>query len=176
MRVFSWRMLPFSLCAFVAAMLMGACSVEDDAADAVFFIVRHAEKQSATGDAPLSSAGAERAKQLMQTLEHLRVEAIYHTDFARTRETAKPLADKLGVTPVTYAEPSARWLKEVLLKNQGKRALLVGHSNTVHLMVKGLSGQSVPEVADSQYDNLFVVVVSGDKKSVVQLKYGAATP
>jgi broad specificity phosphatase PhoE len=141
------------------------------AADTVFFIVRHAEKAPGNGDVSLSDTGMERAEQLKQMLEPLRVDAIYHTDFLRTRQTAKPLASKLSITPQVYTDHSQAWIDDLVSANQGKRVLIVGHSNTVHEIAGRLTGRSVGEVGD-RFDTLFVVSVAGDEKALIRLTYG----
>jgi len=143
------------------------------AAETVFFVVRHAEKVSEAEDPLLSPEGVKRAEQLKQTLEHLRVDAIFHTDRIRTRETAAPLATKLKITPTTYPYDTfgQAWTDSLLASHKGKRVLIVGHSNTVPAIVGQLSGKTIPDLGN-QYDNLFVVTVSDDGRSVIQLKYG----
>jgi broad specificity phosphatase PhoE len=153
------------LCAITWAPSL--CSAEDT----VFFVVRHAEKASMDSDPPLSTAGAKRAEQLRQTLENLNVNAIYHTDDIRTKATAQPLAAKMHITPEKYDDPTHTWVADVIAKQKGKRTLIVGHSDTVSTIVGRLTGKTIPEIGD-HFDNLFIVVISDDGKSVVRLKYG----
>src|SRR5690606_22750256 len=64
-------------------------------------LVRHGEKAAAPPqDPPLTEAGAARARALLDALADARVNAIYSTNYARTRDTAQPLSDAAGV-PVT---------------------------------------------------------------------------
>jgi len=145
------------------------------AADTVFFVVRHAERAPGGGDVPLSADGQKRAEQLMQTLEHLGVNGIYQTSTIRTAETAKPLATKLKTTPVVYADPSQPWIDNLVSTSQGKRSLIVAHGNAVHQVVGRLIGKDVAPVGD-RFDTLFVVVISGNEKSMVRLQYGKSEP
>src|SRR5262245_9376480 len=91
--------------------------------DTVFFVVRHADKLHDTDASPLSPAGEKRAEQLAQTLEHLKVDAIYTTPVVRTRDTAKPLATKMHITPTEYDNPTPMWIDSVVLAQRGKRTL-----------------------------------------------------
>ena len=145
------------------------------AADTVFFVVRHAERAPGGGDVPLSADGQKRAEQLMQTLEHLGISGIYQTSTLRTTQTAKPLATKLNVTPVVYADPSQQWIDNLVSTSQGKRMLIVAHGNAVHQIVGRLVGREVPPVGD-RFDALFIVVISGEEKSMVRLQYGKSEP
>jgi len=62
--------------------------------------------------------------------------------------------------------------KKVLRDHRGGRALVVGHSNTIPAIVRKLSGMSVADIPDDEYDNLYVVTVpSFGRSSVLRLKY-----
>jgi phosphohistidine phosphatase SixA len=62
-------------------------------------VVRHAEKSmDHPTDPSLSEAGRERARALAAALQGTGVSAIYTTQYKRTRETAQPLADELGIS------------------------------------------------------------------------------
>lgn len=145
------------------------------ASDTVVFVVRHAEKASESGDSDLSEAGKKRATQLMETLKNLRVDAVYVTEALRTKMTAEPLRETLGIMLKEYSDPSQAWADGVLAEQRGKRVLIVGHAPTVPQIVSRLAGQDVSPIGN-EYDNLFIVTVSGDKKSMVRLKYGSAAP
>ncbi|MCU1426440.1 MAG: histidine phosphatase family protein [Actinomycetia bacterium] len=58
------------------------------------------------GDPPLDPVGHEQAKRLAARLANERIDAIYVTTLARTMQTAQPLADALGLTPIV--EPDLR--------------------------------------------------------------------
>lgn len=129
------------------------------------FVVRHAERASTTdSDSPLNDVGRERARALADALGAAGVDAIYTSQFVRTRDTAAPLAERLGmeitVHQVSNAETSSREVaSRVLAEHPGGTVLIVGHSNTVPLIVEALGGDDVGPLEDSDYDNLFIVVV-----------------
>src|SRR3990170_2223791 len=81
-------------------------------------LVRHAEKVSLDDDSPLSVTGVERAKELARVLSGVKVDAIYTTQYKRTKDTALPTAEALGVTPVvrntgkTYAIDLAKHIRD----------------------------------------------------------------
>jgi probable phosphoglycerate mutase len=62
------------------------------------------------GDPPLDPFGAKQAELLADRLQHEEIAAIYVTTLRRTHETAAPLANRLGLTPVELAD-----LREVFL-------------------------------------------------------------
>ncbi|HEX8440593.1 phosphoglycerate mutase family protein [Archangium sp.] len=151
-------------------------------ASTVVLLVRHAEKATEGGDDPaLTPAGRQRAEVLVQVAQHAGVSAISATRLRRTRETAQPLADRLGV-PITVREvipgggraQAAQQARDLLTQHRGQVVLVVGHSNTLPLVAEALAGVPIPPIPDSEYDRLMVVVVppSGPAR-LIQSRYGA---
>jgi 2,3-bisphosphoglycerate-dependent phosphoglycerate mutase len=141
-------------------------------------LVRHGEKAGATGDVPLSPAGITRAAELTRVLTEANVAAIYTTPFLRTEQTAAPLGKALGIEPVvvdankTYAHDV---VEKIMRDHKGQTVLVVGHSNTTVDVLRELGVADPRAIADSEYDNLFVVSVA-DRAApkVVAFRYGAA--
>lgn len=140
------------------------------------FIVRHAEKAGPEGDVPLSDAGRARAVELSRVLGSADVKAIYETQFQRTQQTAAPLAAALHVTP-TRIETGPAYAKNVVrditTKHAGETVLVVSHSNTIGDILHELGIASPPPIADTQFDDLFVVTrVTGAAPRLTALRYG----
>ena len=166
-------------CALICGLLGAARPAA--AADQVIFLVRHAERADAPGsqpppgmmanDPPLSAAGQERAKKLAALLGSAEVKHIFTTEYQRTRQTAAPLAEKLGVTAVASAAREATPLVDQVRKASGN-ILIVGHSNTVPDLLKRLGVSTAVSIDDGEYDNLFVVVrpASGEP-TLIRLRY-----
>tara|TARA_R110000787_G_scaffold76784_3_gene169136 strand:+ start:564 stop:1079 length:516 start_codon:yes stop_codon:yes gene_type:complete len=161
-----------SLFGFVAAlMILTACSAHP-APEHTIYLVRHAEKQA--GDDPsLTPAGAERAALLAETLRDAGIVRIYSTDYARTRETAAPLAKAVSAA-VTLYNPSDLSAFASQLKNESGIVLVVGHSNTTPALVESLGGDPGPEINEAaEYDRLYVVSIRGDQVETELRRYGA---
>jgi broad specificity phosphatase PhoE len=143
-------------------------------------LVRHAEKniEPNNPDPDLSPAGQARAQELVRVLGSTTVDAIYATNFKRTQQTVKPLADKLGLTPIVIdAKGTSDLVNRIVTSNRGQTVFVAGHSNTVPAIVNALGGGSSPDIPDSDYDNLFVVTIyKFGKAKVVRLKYGSSLP
>lgn len=174
-------LLAFPLAAEVAG---GPAAAGCDSGTA--FVVRHGEK-TMTGDAakdrdaPLSAAGLERAEALAATLADAGIDAVYSSPYQRTTGTARPLAErlKLEVEPVSVAEKDAQAAiaARVMAEACGGEALVVGHSNTVPDLLRAFGVAEVREIADGQYDNLFVVRwKKGAAAELLTLHYGRPTP
>ena len=71
------------------------------------FLVRHAERAAISGRVPsdtgLSAEGKMRAQHLVETLKDAKITAIYTSEYKRTKETATPLAQSLGIQPAGSA-------------------------------------------------------------------------
>lgn len=127
-------------------------------------LVRHAEKAVQGDDPPLAREGEERARRLAYALGGLAVDAIYSTPTTRTRQTAKPLADLLGLKvddklaySATYAATMAT---KIRTEHAGHVVVVVGHSNSTPEVARALGVDDVPDIPESDYDNLFVVTLS----------------
>ncbi len=66
-----------------------------------FVIVQHAEKGSEPGDPGLTERGRAQADAIAESLEASKVDAIYASPLRRARETAEPIAERLGLTIFT---------------------------------------------------------------------------
>ncbi len=154
----------------------------DRSESTVVLLVRHAERSPGTGDVPLSPAGRERADDLARIGQEAGVQAIVTTQFARTRNTAHPLASALAITPEVVATKSdlAAHIREVadaVKRHSGQVVLVVGHSNTIPSIVAALGGTRYPDLCDSEYDALFTMIIDPDGKvSTVRSRYGAPSP
>ena len=139
-------------------------------------MVRHAEKniEPNNPDPDLSLAGQARAQELARMLSNAGVNAIYATEYKRTQETVKPLADRLGL-PVSLvaAKDTSELLKQILTNHRGQTIFVSGHNNTVPELAAALGGEKLPLIPESEFDNMFIVTVYRfGRAKVVKLKYG----
>ena len=139
---------------------------------ATVLIVRHAEKMANAGSDPdLSAAGVARANALAAVAQHAGVEAVYVTQFKRTKETAAPLHVPMIVVPVNLSAPGdypRRLADAIQSRFEGKVVLVVSHSNTVPAIVEQLAHVKVPPLADADYGRLYIVTGS----RVIAAQYG----
>jgi broad specificity phosphatase PhoE len=147
-------------------------------------VIRHAEKGTLPADDPsLSDAGRARALALIEAMTGVDVGAIYSTQYRRTRETAAPLATKIGVeatvVPVTGTNSAtyhSELASDILAKHRGKTVVVVGHSNTVPALVAALGGRTDITLTESQYDRMYIVVIAEERDpQTISVRYGAPT-
>jgi 2,3-bisphosphoglycerate-dependent phosphoglycerate mutase len=139
-------------------------------------LVRHAEKniEPNNQDPDLAPGGFERAHEIARVFGDSGVNAIYATQFKRTQQTVKPLADRTGV-PVTVLDASQtdELINRIQTNNRGQTVFVAGHNNTVPAVVSTLSGETYPLIPESEYDNLYIVTIYRfGKAKVVKMKYG----
>jgi broad specificity phosphatase PhoE len=151
------------------------------AAQMTVYVVRHAEKAATpASDPPLTEEGQARAKALVDSTKAAGVNAIITTQFLRTKETAAPTAEALGITPEVVSATAPTHVQDVataVRKHSGQTVLVVGHSNTVPAIVAALGAAAPPPICDAEYDNLYVVKIAADgKATATRGHFGARTP
>ena len=132
-----------------------------EGAPSVFFLVRHAEKADQSEDPPLTERGHARARELSRLLKSAGVERVYSSDYVRTRDTAAPLAEDLGVEVTLYDPEALPDVAETLLASP-VRALVVGHSNTTPELAGLLGGDPGPPIPETEYDRFYVLTRGPD--------------
>ncbi len=152
---------------------------ESQATTTVIF-VRHAEKTAEPADDPLLSlAGQQRATELARQLVDADVvagiDAVYATPYRRTVDTAKPVADALGLPITSYdAADTETIMEQIVRKHKGKIVLVVGHSNTLPALIGNMgASKKVPVIDENEYDNIYIVSIPWfGKTKTIRLRYG----
>lgn len=142
-------------------------------------VLRHAEKADAPADDPsLSAAGLARAARLAALLggpsDAGPVRHVFASQTRRARETAAPLAARLGLVVRTLpGSDVAALLRTLRAEGHGETSVVIGHANTVPQIVAGLSrGRIHVTLDDTDYDSLFIVTVSSfGPPRVLRLRY-----
>lgn len=149
-----------------AIVLAGAFSSAQ--AETVLILVRHAEKVDESQDADLSDAGRARARALAAVLKDSGIQAIYSTDYRRTLETVKPTAESTSKLIEVYDGDNLEGFAKDL-RARGRRALVVGHSDTTPELVKLLGGEPGSPIAPDEYDRMYILTLSADGKASTTL-------
>ena len=162
------------------AIAIGLAWFFESQATTTIIFVRHAERAALPeGDPGLSDAGqrrvAELTRQLVDADVVAGVDAVYATQFRRSQETARPVADALDLPINTYdAEDTELVLENILDDHKGKIILVVGHSNTLPLLMANLgASKKVPPIAEAEYDNIYIVSIPWfGKTKTIRLRFG----
>ena len=153
--------------------------LESQATTTVIF-VRHAEKATLPADDPaLSPAGERRAAELKRQLVDADViagvDAVYSTPYRRTEDTARPIAEALDIPLNFYDAADTELIMEQIVRDhKGEIILVVGHSNTIPLLIGNMgASKRVPEIAENEYDNIYVVSIPWfGKTKTIRLRFG----
>jgi broad specificity phosphatase PhoE len=162
------------------AIAIGLAWFFESQATTTIIFVRHAEKATEPADDPgLSEAGQRRVAELTRQLVDADVvagiDAVYATDYNRTQETARPIADALDLPINTYdASDTETVLATILKEHKGEIILVVGHSNTVPMLIANLgASKKVPPILESEYDNIYIISIPWfGKTKTIRLRFG----
>lgn len=148
--------------ALIASVLLAPAAVS---AQHLVIVVRHAERadggaMAATKqtDPLLSAEGEARAKRLATMLADSGIRAIYATEYKRTQDTAKPVAEKLGLkVQIQKGQDAAALVAALKWAHAKEVVLVVGHSNTMPEIIKAFGGPAIT-IPDDEYDTIYFLV------------------
>lgn len=141
------------------------CAIQPFDTEQTIYVVRHAERLDATDDPPLSAAGEARARALGDSLARWGApDVAFATRFVRAHQTATGALP--SIAPQRYDHTSdaaadartlAATLRTVYRTRTPAPILVVGHSNTVPVLLTALDGRPRPDLAHGDYDGVYVV-------------------
>jgi phosphohistidine phosphatase SixA len=161
----------------ISAFPAGPSTIDQPAM--ILILVRHAEKQIVAPenkDPDLSLAGLARAQELARMFGGSGITAIYATQYKRTQQTVKPLADKLAI-PITKieAKETAELVKQIRARGANQVIFIAGHNNSVPEIIASMGGPQLPIIPETEYDNLYILTVHSDGSAkLLKMKYGSA--
>ena len=164
---------------FAIALTLAMIARVAPAAPAVILIVRHAEKEALPADdPPLTAAGQQRAEELARVVgtwnaAGAAVRALFASEVKRTSQTLAPLAAATGLTVSVVGAKNTAALVQRILAVDGGIVVVAGHSKYGAGNRGGARRTAGIAIADSEFDRLFAVTISGGKTAVVALRYGA---
>jgi broad specificity phosphatase PhoE len=126
-------------------------------------VVRHADREPGR-DPDLNAAGRARAQALVEPARRAGVVAVYHTQYKRTKQTAEPAAVALGIPLIQIdvvagheSEHADALVRHIESHYAGKPVLIVGHSNTIPMVLRKLGVPAPREIPDAEYGTIFIV-------------------
>jgi 2,3-bisphosphoglycerate-dependent phosphoglycerate mutase len=162
------------------AIAVGLAWFFESQATTTIIFVRHAEQTSHDdADPSLSDAGKRRVAELTRQLADADVvagiDAIYSSSYKRSTETVQPLADRLDLPINIYDAADTEAVLETILKtHKGEIIVVVGHSNTVPVLIANLgASKNVPTIARGEFDNIYIISIPWfGKTKTIRLRYG----
>jgi phosphohistidine phosphatase SixA len=158
----------------IVFLLAGACEVETSEVT-TFILVRHAEKgNDGTDDPDLTTEGEARASRLAFMLRDTPLQAIYSTNFRRTKNTAKPVAEVRNLDVQLYEAHKPDVIAKMVREHKGGIVLIAGHSDDIPWTANLLLGRHIfDDYAESQYGTVLIVSVgkTNDGTTVTRVNY-----
>ena len=133
-----------------------------------YYLIRHSEKDLSNPNDKnpnLSEIGVQRAENWVEILKNAPLDAVYSTNYNRTKQTAKPIATSNKLETTIY-DVKAFDVQKFKSETKGKVVLIVGHSNTTPHFVNSLIGnQKYQQIKESNYSNLYIITLIGNSIS-----------
>jgi len=140
----------------------------EDLNTTTYYLIRHAEKDrtdKTNRDPHLNEAGKQRAEKWAKYFKDVEFDAVYSTNYNRTKETAAPTVKTKNIK-IQYYDPTNLNFEEFLTHTKGKTVLIVGHSNTTPMFTNKLLGSDkYDDMDDDDNARLFKVTINKNKKS-----------
>ncbi len=144
-----------------------------EAQETTYYLVRHAEKDRSNPNEKnphLTKEGRLRAVTWSEVLSNVKLDAVYSTEYHRTIETAKPTARKQELA-IQFYNAREQYNAEFKAATDGKKVLIVGHSNSTPFFANKIIGEEVYEqIADDNNANLYIITIKNGAISHQVLK------
>ena len=152
-----------------------SCNNEASQKITTFILVRHAEKANdGTEDPDLNPEGVQRSKRLAMHLNETDIQAIYATEYKRTRNTVAPLASAKHLEIQLYEAHKEEEIVNMIEKHRGGTVVICGHSNNIPWTANLLTGkEQLKDYAETEYSILLIisVVEKGKVAKVVRMDW-----
>ncbi|MGH8217167.1 MAG: histidine phosphatase family protein [Steroidobacteraceae bacterium] len=170
---------PIWLTALLIAIIIAAAVLIYESAETTTIVVVQPGERSlgSIADPPLVIEGERRAERLASlfgvTASPGRITAIYVSAARRARQTAAPLAARLGLQPIVIEDDNPDAIAgRALSEHRGETLMVVDSGSTVPQLVEALSGVKPAPVADNEYGSIYIVSVPIlGSAGVLQLHY-----
>jgi len=138
-----------------------------------YYFIRHAEKlriDKTDQNPKLNEEGLKRSEVWRTVFSNVNFDAVYSTDYSRTKLTAKATADSKNL-PILLYDPNDMYSDSFQRKTSGQTVLVVGHSNTTNVFAnKALGEEKYGQIEDNNNSNLYIVTVIDGNTSSILLK------
>jgi broad specificity phosphatase PhoE len=138
-------------------------------------LLRHAEKDISedadSADPDLSATGKLRAQGLVKIIDKYEPDAIFSTNYIRTRATVMPLAGKRRSMIQIYDGQNLNQIADTIMTGKMKRIVIVGHSNTIPALANLLIKQDkYKTLVESEYDKIWIIKIKRNKRKPNKIK------
>ena len=132
------------------------------------YLVRHSEKDISKKnyfDPPLTECGQKRSEHLSNFLRDIELDAVYSTNYLRTKNTALPTALSKGLKITQYSPNELINFSKLLFESR-QNALIVGHSDTTAVLAGLMVDETLGAFDLDIYNRVYIVNFEKDKGSL----------
>ena len=138
-----------------------------------YYFIRHAEKDTAdigNRNPALTKEGKQRAENWKEVFTDVDFDAVYSSDFIRTKETAQPTAESKGLEVKIYDHTKLN-SEEFQKATKEKKVLVVGHTNTTPYFANAVFGEDYfkNDIDEAEHGKLFIVQINPEGENTIQL-------
>ena len=138
--------------------------------ETVYYFIRHAEKDRTdlnNKNPELSQQGKIRALNWLYFFRDIPLEKIYSTNYKRTVQTVKQIAEEKNIT-ISYYSPQNIDIENFKKQNKNMSILVVGHSNTTPTLVNLIIGQNKFKKMDDRDNSSMFVIREHSGETIVE--------
>ncbi len=164
-----------SLLVGLLLLTLASSNVDAQYRKLTIILLRHAEKDTSdeadTANPELSAAGEARAKNLIETLEKYKPDAVFSTPTIRTRATIIPFARKHRMMIQLYDYKNLKEMADLAMSGKMKRIVIVGHNATTPALANLLVGQEKYQpLGENEYDKIWIIKIKKHKHKPNKIK------
>ncbi len=161
----NYGMIKKYLILIIAFTGLHSCTIFNDEEIFTIYLVRHSEKELSadeSSDPSLTTCGKERSNRLKDFFSNVELDAIYSTDYIRTKNTALPTSISKDLEIKLYDGNNLELFSKSLIDAK-QDALVVGHSNTTGVLSGLLIGEEIGAFDLNIYNRVYQVVFCNKK-------------
>jgi 2,3-bisphosphoglycerate-dependent phosphoglycerate mutase len=138
------------------------------------WIVRDAENSTTGAGNNLSTAGLQRAQDLLKALKREKIQTIYINSQKASELTVYPLAEKDKILPRVYTDSIKAFVSKIMKNFKGENVLIVAQYDAIIPIIEELGAKApFDKVNDDDYDLLFSITIDdNDKTNLFVSHYG----
>ena len=131
-------------------------------------LTRHSDRDPLAED--LNDKGRLRAKALVEAVADMNITAIYSPDMKRNLDTAKPLAEHLGLEINIIGPAKNGVTTTILTRHPGEVVIWIGNSHNLKGIYSLLGGEGAPPTT---YGDLYIMdIKASGPPTVTKQRYG----
>ena len=162
----------FKACITVSLIVvMAGCTVANppkSGTTTTIILTRHADRDPLATE--LNDKGRQRAQALVEAVADMNITAIFSPDLKRNLDTAKPLAEHLGIEVQVISANKYEVTKTILTQHAGEVVIWIGNGGNLKEIYPFLGGEGAPPTV---YGDLYIMKIkAGGKPEVIKQRYG----